>query len=294
MKLGAIPGGARGWGVFSKHMLTRGAACRRGGRLLVACRGLGLWHYFRWVVHAAVVAYGFYASYGEGLIVKVSIMVMRRYFVFENMDKNHGVMLDEVLHARHTVRAFSPTELKKEDVEQIIKAGLVAPYAALPVAGKPNFRKFFVIQGNSPIKEKMKAIIVAKFPAHAESFEKSYGPTPFSKMLKEGGMKMANALLDKPCIILSGERWGVPAIAPESLSFCQENMWLKATTLKIGFQLLSVVSSMKLGNDKEFCQLLNIKPGEYYLDGIALGYPAANFKPAPVKYPDIESSLKWL
>jgi nitroreductase len=214
--------------------------------------------------------------------------------VFENMDKNHGVMLDEIMHARHTVRAFSPEKLKKEDVDQIIEAGLIAPFASLPLAGKIDIKKFFVVQGDSPVKEKMKNIIAGKFPAYADDIEKSTGPTPFSRMLKEGGPNMAKALLDKPCIIIAGERWGVPAIAPESLSFCQENMWLKATTLKIGFQLISAVSGMKLGNDKEFCQLLGIKPGEYYLDGIALGYPAANFKPAPVKYPDLESSVKWL
>ena len=219
---------------------------------------------------------------------------MRSLLVFENMDQDHSLALDDVLHARHTVRAFSQEKLKKEDVKQIIKAGLVAPFALMAVAGKSDFRKIFVIPGDSPVKEKMKAIIAGKFPAYAEAIEKATGQTPFSKMLKEGGPNMARALLDKPCIIIAGERWGVPAIAPESLSFCQENMWLKATTLKIGFQLLSVVSGMKLGNDQEFCQLLGIKPGEYYLDGIALGYPAANFKPAQVKYPDFDSSVRWL
>jgi len=214
--------------------------------------------------------------------------------LFENMDRDHSIALDEVMNARHTVRAFGPAMPKKEDVDQIIHAGLIAPYAAISVVGKPDFRKFFVIPADSPMREKIKAIIMAKFPEYTEAIVKTSGLTPFTKMLKEGGPNMAKTLLDKPCIVIAGELWGVPAIAPESLSFCQENMWLKATTLKIGFQLLSVVSGMKLGNDKDFCQLLGIKPGEYYLDGIALGYPAGNFKPAPVKYPDFDTNVKWL
>jgi len=214
--------------------------------------------------------------------------------LFDNMDHSHSVALDEVLNARHTVRAFKPDLLKKEDVDQIIRAGLVAPFAAMAVVGQPDFRKFFVIPADSPMKEKVKAIIMNKFPVYVEAIEKTAGLTPFVKMLKDGGPKMAGALLDKPCIIIAGERWGIPAIAPESLSFCEENMWLKAASLKIGFQLLSVISGMKLGNDKEFCQLLGIKPGEFYLDGIALGYPASNFKPAPVKNPDFDTNVKWL
>lgn len=214
--------------------------------------------------------------------------------MFENMDHSHSALLDEILNARHSVRAFSPTMLKKEDVDRILQAGLTAPYAAMAVAGKPDFRKFFVVPADSPTKEKIRAIIMDRFPGYVEVVGKTAGNTPFVNMLRSGGPNMVSGLLDKPCIVIAGERWGVPAIAPESLSFCLENMWLKATTMKIGFQLLSVVSGMKLGNDVEFCQLLGIPPGEYYLDGFALGYPASNFKPAIVKYPDFESSVKWL
>ncbi len=210
------------------------------------------------------------------------------------MDHAHSVALDEVFKARHTVRGFSPAPLEKGDVDEIIRAGLIAPFAAMAVVGREDFRKFFIIPANSPMRGKVKDIIVARFPKYVEELEKEAGHTPFVKMLKGGGPGMVAALLDKPCIVIAAERWGVPAIAPESISYSLENIWLKAASLKIGFQLLSVISGLKLGNDEEFCQLLGIPLGEYHLDGFALGYPADKFNPAPVKYPDFESSVKWL
>ena len=214
--------------------------------------------------------------------------------MFENMDQSHSVALDEILNARHTVRAFRPEMPKKEDVNRIIRAGLTAPYAAIAVAGKQDFRKFFIVPFDSPVRGKLKAIISDRFPKYVEEFEKKSGSAPFVKMLRASGPNMVTGLLDKPYLVIAGERWGVPAIAPESLSFCLENMWLKATSMKIGFQLLSVISGMKLGNDEDVCLLLGIQPGEYYLDGFALGYPASNHKRATVKYPDFETSVKWL
>ncbi len=214
--------------------------------------------------------------------------------MFEKMDHSHSMALDDVLKARHSIRGFSPAPVKKEEIEQIIRAGLIAPFASIAVVGKPDFRKFFIIPAGSPVKGKIKDIIVSRFPKYVEDLEKEYGLTPFVKMLKGGGPNMAAGLLDKPCLVIGAERWGSPAIAPESISYCFENMWLKATSLNVGFQLLTVIPGMKLGNDKDLCQILGIPTGEYYLDGFALGYPAENFKPAPVKYPDFESSVKWL
>jgi nitroreductase len=214
--------------------------------------------------------------------------------MYEKMDHSHSLALDEVMRARHSVRAFSPTPLKKEDVDQIIRSGLIAPFASIAVVGQSDFRRFYAVPSGSPLQGKIKDLIVAKFPKYVDDIEKTAGPVPFVKMLRGGGQRMAAGLFDKPCIVIAAEKRGIPAIAPESISYSLENMWLKATSLKIGFQLLSVVSGMKLGNDPEFCGLLGITPGEYYLDCCALGYPAEGYKPAPVKYPEFESSVKWL
>ena len=91
--------------------------------------------------------------------------------------------LDDVLKARHTVRSFSPQPLKKEDVNSIIEAGLIAPFAMMAVVGRQDFRKFFIIPAGSPAMDRIKDIVTGKFPAYVEKIEKEVGPTPFTKML---------------------------------------------------------------------------------------------------------------
>ena len=68
--------------------------------------------------------------------------------MFENITPEHSAALDVIVRARHSVRAFSPIPPRKEDIEAIIQAGLLAPFGALAVAGKPDFRKVFVIRNS--------------------------------------------------------------------------------------------------------------------------------------------------
>jgi hypothetical protein len=84
----------------------------------------------------------------------------------------------------------------------------------------------------------------------------------------------------------------MPPIAAQSLSYCLENMWLRATSLRVGLQLVSATTQME--SDPDFCRLLNISCGEYALDGCALGYPADNYQPPPVEYPSLTKSVSWL
>lgn len=212
--------------------------------------------------------------------------------MFENMDHSHSDALDEILRARHTVRSFSTTPVEKEKIEQIIHAGLVAPFAAMAVIGKKDWRKIFVAPAASPVIGQMKAVVSARFPQYVRELESKFGPVPFVKMLKSP--QMTSSLLDKPYIVIVGEKKGVPEAASESVSYCMESMWLKATSLKVGFQPITAVVGLKLGNDEEFCKILGIPCGEYHLDGFVLGYPADGYKPAPVQYPDVESAVKWL
>jgi len=61
--------------------------------------------------------------------------------MFEHIGVAHSQALDDILKARHTVREFSTIPPHKGYVEQIIRAGLIAPYASFPAAGKTDFRK---------------------------------------------------------------------------------------------------------------------------------------------------------
>jgi len=69
-----------------------------------------------------------------------------------------------------------------------------------------------------------------------------------------------------------------------------ENMWLKATALGLGFQLVSVTSEM--ADDLAFCAILGIRPGEWGLMGCAVGYPSEELSPAI--RPPVEDVTVWL
>jgi nitroreductase len=55
--------------------------------------------------------------------------------MFEDIDPNSTKVLNEILKARRTVRAFSGTPLDEKDVKLIVKAGLIAPFASIPAKG---------------------------------------------------------------------------------------------------------------------------------------------------------------
>ncbi len=212
--------------------------------------------------------------------------------MFENITTEHSATLDVIIRARHSVRAFSPAPPSREDVEAIIQAGLLAPFAALAVAGSPDFRKVFVIQRSTAAMEAAADILKNRIARQAEELEKKAGLVPFVQNLKRVGQQGVPGVGNAPYFVVVAEKKGMPPIAAQSLSYCLANMWLKATSLGIGFQLISATTQMD--GDPDFCSLLGVPAGEYALDGCALGYPAAGYQPPSVEYPTLAKSVRWL
>jgi len=212
--------------------------------------------------------------------------------MFENITPEHSAALDVIVRARHSVRAFSPIPPRKEDIEAIIQAGLLAPFGALAVAGKPDFRKVFVIRSSSSAMEAAVDILKNRMAKFADELEKKVGPVPFVQNLKRIGKQGVSGVGNAPYFVVVGERKGMPPIAAQSLSYCLDNMWLKATSLGIGLQLVS--ATMQMDSDPDFCRFLSIPVGEYALDGCALGYPADKYQPLSIEYPTLAKSVSWL
>ena len=212
--------------------------------------------------------------------------------MFENITPEHSVALDDIIRARHSVRAFSPIPPSHEAIETIIQAGLLAPFGALAVAGKPDFRKVFVIQKLSSTMEAAADILKNQMVKLADELEKKVGLVPFVENLKRIGQQGVPGVGKAPYFVVVGERKGMPPVAAQSLSYCIQNMWLKATSLGIGLQLVS--ATMQMDSDPHFCKLLSIPCGEYALDGCVLGYPTENYQPPSVKYPPLATSVIWL
>jgi nitroreductase len=211
--------------------------------------------------------------------------------------KNKAAGIDSVIKSRRSIRSFTSEIPPKEFIEQIIESGLAAPHAAQAVEGQRHFRRFFVVMKESKsvllIKEMMMKRAAIKLDelrrqleATPELFQKS---APFLKRLEFVSKNGIPAVGAAPYYIVVAEKKGIPPVEQQSLAHCLQNMWLKATDLGLGFQLVSMTAEM--GKDKDFCDLLHIPFGEFELNGCALGYPKDI--PPERKNPSPEEVTEW-
>jgi Nitroreductase len=208
-------------------------------------------------------------------------------------------LLEKIIEYRRSVRQFRTDLPGRELITSIINAGLWAPYAGLAVNGGEDFRKFYVITSekgfileriNDIIKEFSKGMLI-QFEKTIEenTFVKEHGAN-FNKRLlgmTQGGVA---GLTQAPCLIIVSEKKGIPSAEKQSLAHVMENMWLKATSLNLGFRLLSAFES--LGDNKEFCDVLGVEYGKYAFNACIIGFALNDVSIG--KRPKIEDVVKWL
>jgi nitroreductase len=216
----------------------------------------------------------------------------------EPMDLEFNKQLDSLIETRRTIRSFTDEVPPKEAIEQVIKAGLLAPYAPPAVAGERLFRRFFVLERGSVGMAAAIKIAIKNARANAEMLRKMCEDDPavaakageFVKRLQVMAEAGKVPLDEAPYYIVIAEKKGIPPVELQSLAHCLENMWLKATALGLGFRLISLTS--RLGLDPDFCALLGIPHGEFGFDGCTIGY-ATEWPPVPEK-PALEEVVTWL
>jgi nitroreductase len=206
-------------------------------------------------------------------------------------------VLDRLIESRRSIRNFKNESPPRQMIEKILQAGLLGPFARLTVT-REDFRRFVVIPRQSEMMPRVASLIRRRSAAvHDElearmkqdEFLKSHG-SPYLERLKATRDQGVPNLGKAPYYIIVAEQKGVPEVAELSIAHCMENMWLKATALGLGFQLLSITERM--GEDQEFCEIIGIPFGEYALDGCLIGYLDAS--PAPTKRPILGQVTKWL
>ena len=215
-----------------------------------------------------------------------------------DMSKECSDAFDNILESRRSIRFFKDEMPPKEDIESIIKAGLFAPYAAQAVDESEYFKKFIIISKNSEKMKEIAEITKNKVKIMFEQLKAQMEKNPYLKEKGKSFSKRLELFADKgvlgigtaPYYIVVAERKGVPPVEQQSLAHCLQNMWLKATSLDLGFHLVSATTQM--GEDKDFCEALGIDPGEWGLNGCAVGYP----KEIPPKSsrPAVDEVTKWI
>lgn len=211
-----------------------------------------------------------------------------------------NMFLDQVLAERRSHRRFRPDFCSEDEIRRILHAGLLAPFAAAAVGNSHDyFRRFFVLRKGS---ESMNTVIplamrqIQKMSVDLESGmqkdpslrAKAAGFVRRLSMMREAGV--IPGIGTAPYYIVVAERRGYPPVELQSLAHCLENMWLKATALGLGFQLVSLTSPMS--SDADFCSLLGLPHGEWELMGCAVGYPADELSPAI--RPPVDDITVWL
>ncbi|MEN6443548.1 MAG: nitroreductase family protein [Methanoregula sp.] len=211
-----------------------------------------------------------------------------------------NAILDEILATRRSHRLFLPDVPPEDDIRRILHAGLLAPFAAAAVGGtKDYFRRFFVIRLGSPSMAAASECAMTRVRTMSDDLDRAMEKNPRLRaqavmfvqrlsMMKTKGM--VPGIGTAPYYIVVAERRGFPPVELQSLAHCLENMWLKATALDLGFQIVSVTSEMS--DDPGFCAILGIPPGEWMLMGCAIGYPKDELSPSI--RPPVEDVTHWL
>lgn len=215
-----------------------------------------------------------------------------------NEQKN--AILDGIILERRTHRRFNEEIPSDNMIIEIINAGLHAPFAGVAVANeKEYFRRFFVIRKSSDTMATLKPLIFGEVLRKASDLDHAIEKNEQLRTQATGFMNRL-AMFKKmgfipgvgtaPFYIVIAEKKGFPPVEQESLAHCLENMWLKATALGLGFQIVSITAQM--ADNAEFCRILDLQSGKWGFMGCAIGYPIEKLSPSI--RPSVKNVTTWL
>lgn len=185
---------------------------------------------------------------------------------------------DLILEKRSTCRSFSDKLPAKEDIDKIITAGKLAPYASIDARSIDIFRHFYVIFRDDPKMDVIDRLIKEQSATDLQNRLKEKETDLF---LKENGERVEklwanvakngeSTFPNPPCLIVVAEWRGARRAERQSLAHLMENMWLKATALNLDFQIISVIENMV--NNQEFCDLFDLPVDRYGFHACVVGY----------------------
>jgi nitroreductase len=215
-------------------------------------------------------------------------------------DAQKNACLDQILAGRRSHRIFRPESPPEDLIRRIIHAGLLAPFAAAAVGNSTDyFRRFFVMKKGSRSMAAASPLVMDQVKIMAQSLEMEMGKNPALHTMAVSFVQRLTAIRkmgwvpgigSAPYYLVVAERRGFPPVEQQSLAHCMENMWLKATALNLGFQMVSATSQMS--SDQAFCTILGISAREWELMGCAIGYPQEELGPSI--RPPVEDVTRWL
>ncbi len=211
-----------------------------------------------------------------------------------------NAFLDQILAGRRSYRMFRPEFPPEDAIRRIIHAGLLAPFAAAALGNSTDyFRRFFVMKKGSRTIAAASPLVMEQVKVMAQALETEMEKNPALRTIAVSFVQRLTAIRKMgmipgigtaPYYLVVAERKGFPPVEQQSLAHCMENMWLKATALNLGFQMVSVTAQMS--SDPAFCKILGIPAGEWELMGCAIGYPQEELGPSI--RPPVDDVTRWL
>ncbi len=211
---------------------------------------------------------------------------------------NTNKSIEQIIKSRRSVRNFSTEIPPTEDLIKIIESAVYAPYGGATGIPLDELRKIFIFKQGSESMKAAKGIFLSQMRKNTKKLNLLLKLLPFLKpkmqtfankvsgLAKSGSPALNNAAY----FIVLAEKKGFPSIEKQSMAHAFENMWLIATDLGLGFQLLSAINT--LSDNKDFLKLLNLKKDEYALDGCVIGYPKSNTE--KTKEFDVKKFVTWM
>lgn len=177
----------------------------------------------------------------------------------------------DVIHNRRSVRDYKPEQLKDEEIEKILNAGIMAPTAR---AEEP--WHFTVIQNKELLKEINETSIEVM---------KNSGDEFLEAIANSGRNILHNA---PTVVVVSGNKEATNIQADCSAAI--ENMLLAAEGLNIGSCWIGLIASYF--KDEKNIANLNLPKGYIPLYGISFGYKANDNQGNPKRNKDVVNWIK--
>ena len=192
------------------------------------------------------------------------------------MNNNMQNEVLNIIEKRYSTRQFAESAPELETIIKVAEAGILAPFGSATGFSREEVRKVFILAPKSDGRGKFVEILHGQLLKNSKelSFASIFIPKlkSFAKLV-DGLVKNGIPGLEQGTyVIIIAEKKGFPPVAKQSIAHALQNMWIYATSLLLGFQMLSAIGT--LGKNKEIFDLLGLEFAKYELDGCLVGIPA--------------------
>jgi len=206
--------------------------------------------------------------------------------------------LSEIIRARRSIRSFSDDVPPTEAMQEILQSAILAPFGRATGLPPNEIRKIFVFSQNTEKLNRASELLLIQIRCIARKVNIVIRFFPFLKKKMELFSKRISGiakdgipgLAEGAFYVVVAVKKGFPAMEKQTIAHAMQNMWLSATAQGLGFQLVS--QTVMMSKNKEFMQLLGLKPGDYELDGCVIGMPKRC--PEPREERHLEDFVTWI